>query len=173
MAEWTKTRAVPNPFLVTALPLVSWDVDSLKSSEALTRKYLNPILLADWKIFSYFYFYLSIVVNWEFSKGIQYNYVFWGWKLWWRLKDWPREERRDLTWNNYLSFQVFRQDFTLCLMLGDFLSDPILSDSPDLTLSIYGDKHQFRTTRLSSMHLHLAEGHVLGQVSGYSVLLAP
>ena len=55
MAEWTKTRAVPNPFLVTALPLVSWDVDSLKSSEALTRKYLNPILLADWKIFSYFY----------------------------------------------------------------------------------------------------------------------
>ena len=50
-------------------------------------------------------------------------------------------------------------------MLGDFLSDPILSESPDLTLSIYGDKHQFRTSKLSSMHLHLAEGHVLGQVS--------
>ena len=38
MAEWTKTRAVPNPFLVTALPLVSWDVDSLKSSEAYKYK---------------------------------------------------------------------------------------------------------------------------------------
>ena len=57
-------------------------------------------------------------------------------------------------------------------MLGDFLSDPILSDSPDLTLSIYGDKHQFRTSKLSSMHLHLAEGHVLGQVSGSLATLA-
>ena len=52
-------------------------------------------------------------------------------------------------------------------MLGDFLSDPILSESPDLTLSIYGDKHQFRTAKLSSLHLHLAEGHVLGQVTGW------
>ena len=69
-----------------------------------------------------------------------------------------------LNTDNYLSFQVFREDFTLCLMLGDFLSDPILSDSPDLTLSIYGDQDQFRTARLSAMHLHLAEGHVLGQV---------
>ena len=76
-------------------------------------------------------------------------------------------ERFNFTLNthNYLSFQVFREDFTLCLMLGDFLSDPILSDSPDLTLSIYGDSDQFRTARLSAMHLHLAEGHVLGQVS--------
>ena len=87
--------------------------------------------------------------------------LFWGWKSSGRLKDWPR----DLTSHNYLSFQVFREDFTLCLMLGDFLSDPILSDSPDLTLSIYGDSDQFRTARLSAMHLHLAEGHVLGQVS--------
>ena len=76
-------------------------------------------------------------------------------------------ERFNFTLNthNYLSFQVFREDFTLCLMLGDFLSDPILSDSPDLTLSIYGASDQFRTARLSAMHLHLAEGHVLGQVS--------
>ena len=29
-----KLGAVPNPFLVAALPLVSWDVDGLKSSEA-------------------------------------------------------------------------------------------------------------------------------------------
>ena len=62
-----------------------------------------------------------------------------------------------LNTHNYLSFQVFREDFTLCLMLGDFLSDPILSDSPDLSLSIYGDKAQFRTAKLSSLHLHLAE----------------
>lgn len=50
-------------------------------------------------------------------------------------------------------------------MLGDFLDDPILSDRQDLTLSIYGAKQEFRTSRLSAMHLQIAEGHVLGQAS--------
>ena len=54
-------------------------------------------------------------------------------------------------------------------MLGDFLDDPILSDRPDLTLSIYGEKQEFRTSRLSGMHLQIAEGHVLGQASIFAV----
>ena len=56
-------------------------------------------------------------------------------------------------------------------MLGDFLDDPILSDRPDLTLSIYGEKQEFRTSRLSGMHLQIAEGHVLGQASCYSDMI--
>ena len=57
-------------------------------------------------------------------------------------------------------------------MLGDFLDDPILSDKPDLTLSIYGEKQEFRTSRLSGMHLQIAEGHVLGQASYSDIIFA-
>merc|ERR1712197_249300 len=61
-------------------------------------------------------------------------------------------------------FKVFREDFTLCLILGDILHDPILSDKRDIAVSVYGSKDQYRASKLSSMHLQIAEGHVLGQV---------
>ena len=61
-------------------------------------------------------------------------------------------------------FQVFGKDFTLCLLLGNFLSDPILAHSGDLKVSVYGPSAHFRSRRLSSMYLQIAEGHVLGQV---------
>ena len=60
---------------------------------------------------------------------------------------------------------MFREDFTLCLILGDILHDPILADKGDIAVSVYGSKDQYRASKLSSMHLQIAEGHVLGQVS--------
>ena len=62
-------------------------------------------------------------------------------------------------------FEVFGEDFTLCVLLGDFLSDPILAHSGELRVSVYGPEKQFRSRSLSTMHLQIAEGHVLGQVS--------
>ena len=61
--------------------------------------------------------------------------------------------------------QVFSEDFSLCLMLGDILDDPILSGSGDMRVSVYGGREQHRSSRLSSMHLQIAEGHVIGEVS--------
>ena len=62
--------------------------------------------------------------------------------------------------------QVFSEDFSLCLMLGDILDDPILSGSAgDMRVSVYGGGEQHRSSRLSSMHLQIAEGHVIGEVS--------
>ena len=61
--------------------------------------------------------------------------------------------------------QVFSEDFSLCLMLGDILDDPILSRSGDMRVSVYGGGEQHRSSRLSSMHLQIAEGHVIGEVS--------
>ena len=66
---------------------------------------------------------------------------------------------------------MFREDFTLCLILGDILHDPILSDKGDIAVSVYGSKDQYRASKLSSMHLQIAEGHVLGQVSIKEVFL--
>ena len=37
-----------------------------------------------------------------------------------------------------ITFQVFGKDFTLCLLLGPFQLDPILSTSPDVKVSVYG-----------------------------------
>ena len=62
-------------------------------------------------------------------------------------------------------FQVFREDFSLCLILGDIVNDPILSSNMDISVSVYGSKDQHRSSKLSAMHLQLAEGHVLGEVS--------
>ena len=59
---------------------------------------------------------------------------------------------------------MFHEDFTLCLILGDIQDDPILSQTSHITVSVYGPKAQFRSSKLSSMHLQIAEGHVLGQV---------
>merc|ERR1719312_220886 len=61
-------------------------------------------------------------------------------------------------------FKVFGKDFTLCVLLGDFQSDPILAHSGELSVSVYSKDKKFRSRSLSSMHLQIAEGHVLGQV---------
>ena len=53
----------------------------------------------------------------------------------------------------------------MCLILGDILNDPIIADDKDITVSVYGSKDQYRSSKLSSMHLQIAEGHVLGQAS--------
>ena len=73
---------------------------------------------------------------------------------------------------NSVLLQVFREDFTLCLILGDILNDPIVSDNRDITVSIYGSRDQYRSSTLSSMHLQIAEGHVLGQVSLQFIIIA-
>ena len=64
-----------------------------------------------------------------------------------------------------ITFQVFREDFSLCLILGDIVNDPILSSNMDISVSVYGSKDQHRSSKLSGMHLQLAEGHVIGEVS--------
>ena len=51
----------------------------------------------------------------------------------------------------------------MCLILGDILNDPIIADDKDITVSVYGSKDQYRSSKLSSMHLQIVEGHVLGQ----------
>ena len=61
--------------------------------------------------------------------------------------------------------EVFGKDFTLCVLLGDFQSDPILAHSGEIRVSVYSKDKKFRSRSLSSMHLQIAEGHVLGQVS--------
>jgi len=66
--------------------------------------------------------------------------------------------------HKYAVFKVFGEDFTLCLLLGNFIEDPILSQSGDLRVAVYGEQDQFRSRKLSSMYLQIAEGHVLGQV---------
>ena len=53
----------------------------------------------------------------------------------------------------------------MCLILGDILNDPIIADDKDITVSVYGSKDQYRSSKLSSMHLQIVEGHVLGQAS--------
>ena len=78
--------------------------------------------------------------------------------------------------------QVFRQDFTLCLLLGSFMTDPILEHSQQMQVhtdikppkilsnsdisqvAIYGAGAAFRSRSVSGLKLMLAEGHVLGQV---------
>ena len=67
----------------------------------------------------------------------------------------------------FFIIQVFGEDFTLCLLLGDFLADPIFSQSEDFRVAVYGEGDHFRSRSLSSMILQVAEGHILGQVSIY------
>jgi len=73
--------------------------------------------------------------------------------------------------HKYAVFKVFGTDFVLCLVLGSFLEDPVLAFSGDLRVSIYGNDTEFRSRKLSSMFLQLAEGHLMGQelssVRGY------
>ena len=68
---------------------------------------------------------------------------------------------------------MFGDDFTLCLLLGDFLSDPILAHSGELRVSVYGSEKEYRSRRLSQMYLQIAEGHVLGQVSLIEIVIFP
>ena len=69
--------------------------------------------------------------------------------------------------NAFFIIQVFGEDFTICLLLGDFLADPMFSQSEDLRVAVYGEGDHFRSRSLSSMFLQVAEGHILGQVSIY------
>ncbi|XP_023346733.1 uncharacterized protein LOC111715610, partial [Eurytemora carolleeae] len=71
--------------------------------------------------------------------------------------------------NKYAIFKVFGSDFQLCLVLGLFLDDSILRS--DLRVSIYGNGSEYRTRKLSSMYLQLAEGHLIGQVNYTSLYL--
>ena len=61
-----KTRAVPDPSSYFAWPLVSWDLDWLNSSEALTRKN-STVSLAGWIIFVAFY--------WNIFGGVRVAFV--------------------------------------------------------------------------------------------------
>ena len=63
-----------------------------------------------------------------------------------------------------ITFQVFGKDFTLCLLLGPFQLDPILSTGHDVKVSVYGKGSKYGSRKVTKMKLQLCEGHVISQV---------
>lgn len=69
------------------------------------------------------------------------------------------------------TFQVFGKDLTLCLLMGKFQMDPILSAVDDVKVSVYGSGRKFGSRRIADMKLQLCGGKVVGErqssVRGY------
>ena len=52
----------------------------------------------------------------------------------------------------------------MCLQLGKFQKDPILSTVDDVKVSVYGSGRQFGSKLVSDMKLELSGGRVVGQM---------